>query len=326
MSTARRTFPVLGILVGVTASVACSTQDKLNRTLDEIYKLAKNGNDGIDNAKSLWSTAPKVPGSGQSVNQGRSGGGLPAATAQGETGSVQSDVNGDGTDETVTGFTDSTTGTTYYSASFNDCDAEGDCRQVCITWWEDESGLNYVTGTCGSAEYARCSQAASAPEPSCVACDDTGCGNSSYSDFDAQVSEPSDQDAQVAEPPERDFEIVDPSAPDSDFVDPSDQDADVSGGGENSCPFAFDGECDEPNACAPGTDTADCLGGGGQALYIDCAALNGCLEACSDDDCISSCFDDASPEALSAYRAAVECLDANGQDASACLAELSACE
>jgi hypothetical protein len=40
--------------------------------------------------------------------------------------------------------------------------------------------------------------------------------------------------------------------------------------GENSCQWAFDGECDDPNypnavtnACPPGTDTADCTTGGG---------------------------------------------------------------
>ena len=33
------------------------------------------------------------------------------------------------------------------------------------------------------------------------------------------------------------------------------------GGGhysENSCEYAFDGECDEPDYCAPGTDSYDC--------------------------------------------------------------------
>lgn len=29
-------------------------------------------------------------------------------------------------------------------------------------------------------------------------------------------------------------------------------------GGTNSCEYAYDGECDEQGACAPGTDTADC--------------------------------------------------------------------
>ena len=28
----------------------------------------------------------------------------------------------------------------------------------------------------------------------------------------------------------------------------------------NDCPYAFDGECDEPNLCAEGTDSADCRG------------------------------------------------------------------
>jgi len=34
------------------------------------------------------------------------------------------------------------------------------------------------------------------------------------------------------------------------------------GGGSNSCPYAFDGLCDEPSVCPPGTDTADCSGTG----------------------------------------------------------------
>ncbi|AKS41252.1 hypothetical protein [Wenzhouxiangella marina] len=38
--------------------------------------------------------------------------------------------------------------------------------------------------------------------------------------------------------------------------------ADCSAAGPNSCRWAFDGECDEPNLCASGTDTADCSGGG----------------------------------------------------------------
>jgi hypothetical protein len=32
------------------------------------------------------------------------------------------------------------------------------------------------------------------------------------------------------------------------------------GGGEEECPFTNDGECDEPDLCPPGTDTADCEG------------------------------------------------------------------
>ena len=31
---------------------------------------------------------------------------------------------------------------------------------------------------------------------------------------------------------------------------------------DNSCEFAFDGTCDEPDLCAPGTDTADCSDSG----------------------------------------------------------------
>ena len=35
-----------------------------------------------------------------------------------------------------------------------------------------------------------------------------------------------------------------------------------SSGGSNSCRWAGDGECDEPNICDVGTDSADCRGGG----------------------------------------------------------------
>ena len=31
--------------------------------------------------------------------------------------------------------------------------------------------------------------------------------------------------------------------------------------GSNSCEYAYDGECDEPEYCDPGTDTSDCSGG-----------------------------------------------------------------
>ncbi len=34
-----------------------------------------------------------------------------------------------------------------------------------------------------------------------------------------------------------------------------------SSSGDNSCQYAYDGVCDEPDTCAPGTDTADCSGG-----------------------------------------------------------------
>jgi hypothetical protein len=42
------------------------------------------------------------------------------------------------------------------------------------------------------------------------------------------------------------------------------------GGGGGECPFTNDGECDEPILCPPGTDVADCAGGGGCIGDFDC--------------------------------------------------------
>lgn len=64
---------------------------------------------------------------------------------------------------------------------------------------------------------------------------------------------------------------------------PSDQtpDAEPGGGGfgDNSCRYAFDGACDEPNLCSTGTDSADCRGESVDTnAPTDSSAI--CLAAC----------------------------------------------
>lgn len=53
--------------------------------------------------------------------------------------------------------------------------------------------------------------------------------------------------------------------------------------GANSCGYAFDDECDEPDLCDPGTDTADCRPGSGQS-----GSFESCLER-MDRGCMSDC-------------------------------------
>lgn len=54
--------------------------------------------------------------------------------------------------------------------------------------------------------------------------------------------------------------------------EPGTDTTDCEGGGGDFCPYTNDGECDEPFLCAPGTDAADCGGGGGCMADVDCAA------------------------------------------------------
>ena len=42
----------------------------------------------------------------------------------------------------------------------------------------------------------------------------------------------------------------------------------VSGGAGDTCEYALDGECDEPDFCDLGTDSADCSGVGGRRLAV----------------------------------------------------------
>lgn len=305
------------------ASPACSTQEKVNRTLDEVYKLAKNLNDGIAAAKAGFAQAPKAPGSARSVTQGRSDAGLPAPTSSGQTATYPSDVDGDGTDEQVTAFEDASTGTIYYSTQIRSCDEEGKCQTFCVTWWEDGTTVTSLSGVCEADEYVRCVEESGA-EPMCVSCDSTGCA--SY--------EPTEADAGGG---------GDPSPNESDFGgggDPSPNEPDFGGGSGGSqvsepCPSSWlgDGECDEPegtNQCPEGTDVEDCAGSGGNepapSDALTCRGLFECIANCNDDMCGAACEAAASQEAIDQATAYVDCLNLNSGDESACQAELDACQ
>ena len=215
------------LLLGIAGSgfAACSTQEKVNRTLDEVYKLAKNLNSAAEAAKAGFAQAPKSPGSAQSVTRGRAAAGLPAPSAQGQTATVSEDVDGDGQADQVTAFEDGSSGTVFYSAQFNACDDADNCEVVCVTWWEDGTALHSVAGYCDAEDFAYCVEEPGA-EAVCMDCNSAGCG----------VEEPTEPPAEVP-------------------------DAEVTAGSDDSCEFAFDGECDEPAGCAPGTDTTDCSAG-----------------------------------------------------------------
>ena len=167
------------LLVSVGASgAACSTQDKVNRTLDEATKVLKNFNAAAEAIKGGFAQAPKSPGSAQSVTRGRAAAGLPAPSAQGQTATYPADVDGNGTDEQVTAFEDAATGTTFYSAEVESCDEDGACETLCLTWWEEGTTVHYVVGACGDTdEFAYCVEENGA-EPVCETCDASGCGSS----------------------------------------------------------------------------------------------------------------------------------------------------
>ena len=169
------------LLLGIVGSgfAACSTQDKVNRTLDEATKVLKNFNAAAEAIKGGFAQAPKSPGSAQSVTRGRAAAGLPAPSAQGQTATYPADVDGDGTnDEQVTAFEDAATGTTFYSAEVESCDEDGACETLCLTWWEEGTTVHYVVGACGDTdEFAYCVEENGA-EPVCETCDASGCGSS----------------------------------------------------------------------------------------------------------------------------------------------------
>jgi hypothetical protein len=89
------------------------------------------------------------------------------------------------------------------------------------------------------------------------------------------------------------------------FGCPSDQtpDAEPGGGGfgDNSCRYAFDGACDEPNLCSTGTDSADCRGvptadagvppPDGELCYLACARVIACGNEgiTTEDQCAPIC-------------------------------------
>jgi len=172
------------LLLGIAGSgfAACSTQEKVNRTLDEVYKLAKNLNSAAEAAKAGFAQAPKSPGSAQSVTRGRSATGLPAASAEGQTATFMADVDGDGSNDTVNAFEDSSSGTTFYSAELEACDESGACETVCVTLWEVGTTLYSVAGYCGVDDFAYCIEESGA-EAVCESCNASGCG----------VSEPTEQ-------------------------------------------------------------------------------------------------------------------------------------
>jgi hypothetical protein len=74
-----------------------------------------------------------------------------------------------------------------------------------------------------------------------------------------------------------------------DLCDSGTDTTDCAGVVDNTCKFAFDGECDEPELCPSGSDSSDCAGLGGNtceyAFDGECDEPNLCPPGTDSSDC-----------------------------------------